>query len=193
MPEKRKAVARTSIYCYLGYRCLAMDYNFSTFRRHPICRQPKSLRIRLVRVGLVLRQTRRDQNVITPRHNRESFYLQSDRADQSDRSHHCCHVNEPGAILPAFPNRLCKKKVGNFTMKIKLTSFVTISVVSALLTSASLWAGNATFEVTFTNLTRSQTFTPILVTSHKQGFGLFELGEMASDDLAALAEGGGHC
>ena len=33
MLEKRKAVARTGIYCHLGYRCLAMDYKFSTFRR----------------------------------------------------------------------------------------------------------------------------------------------------------------
>ncbi len=46
------------------------------------------------------------------------------------------------------------------------------------------------YEVTITNLTRSQNFTPILVISHKKGFGLFTLGDSASDELAALAEGG---
>ncbi len=46
------------------------------------------------------------------------------------------------------------------------------------------------YEVTITNLTRNQNFTPILVISHKKGFGLFTLGDPAGDELAALAEGG---
>lgn len=50
--------------------------------------------------------------------------------------------------------------------------------------------GGAKYEVTITNLTRGQTFTPILVASHKKGVKLFELGSMASPELATLAEGG---
>lgn len=46
------------------------------------------------------------------------------------------------------------------------------------------------FEVTVTNLTRGQVFTPILVASHKQGVHLFQLGAPASAELATLAEAG---
>lgn len=46
------------------------------------------------------------------------------------------------------------------------------------------------FKVTVTNLTQAQAFTPILVSSHRWGVHFFELGEPASTELAALAEGG---
>jgi hypothetical protein len=46
------------------------------------------------------------------------------------------------------------------------------------------------FEVTVTNLTRGQTFTPVLVVSHRAGVTLFTLGEPASEALAMLAEEG---
>ncbi|MEP6993284.1 MAG: spondin domain-containing protein [Acidobacteriota bacterium] len=46
------------------------------------------------------------------------------------------------------------------------------------------------FEVTITNLTRDQQFTPILVASHKKGVQLFELGSPASPELETLAEEG---
>ena len=46
------------------------------------------------------------------------------------------------------------------------------------------------FEVTITNLTRGQQFTPILVASHKEGVSLFTLGSPASPELAILAEEG---
>ena len=48
----------------------------------------------------------------------------------------------------------------------------------------------ARFEVTITNLTRGQQFTPILVASHKSSVKLFELGKPASTELAILAEEG---
>lgn len=48
----------------------------------------------------------------------------------------------------------------------------------------------ARFEVTITNLTRGQQFTPILVASHKSNVQLFELGKLASTELATLAEEG---
>ena len=46
------------------------------------------------------------------------------------------------------------------------------------------------FEVTITNLTRGQAFTPVLVASHKKGVHLFNLGHPASLELEILAEGG---
>src|SRR5262249_15876103 len=46
------------------------------------------------------------------------------------------------------------------------------------------------FEVTVTNLTRGQQFTPILVASHKAGVRLFDLGSPASAQLSTLAEEG---
>jgi hypothetical protein len=49
---------------------------------------------------------------------------------------------------------------------------------------------NLMYEVTITNITRGSLFTPILVVSHRPGVKLFKLGDPASRQLAALAEGG---
>jgi hypothetical protein len=49
---------------------------------------------------------------------------------------------------------------------------------------------NKTYEVTITNLTYNQVFSPPLVVSHARSVHLFEVGEPASDGLEALAEGG---
>ncbi len=46
------------------------------------------------------------------------------------------------------------------------------------------------FEVTVTNLTRGQQFTPLLVATHKKGVKLFKPGSPASQQLATLAEEG---
>jgi hypothetical protein len=46
------------------------------------------------------------------------------------------------------------------------------------------------YLVTVTNVTRGQTFTPILVATHRPGIRLFELGQPASAELATLAEEG---
>lgn len=48
----------------------------------------------------------------------------------------------------------------------------------------------AEYEVTITNITQGQTFTPQLVISHDSSFRMFTLGEPASTALEALAEGG---
>jgi len=50
--------------------------------------------------------------------------------------------------------------------------------------------GGRTFEVTVTNLTGGQSFTPILVATHDPSVRLFEVGQEASAELATLAEGG---
>ena len=47
-----------------------------------------------------------------------------------------------------------------------------------------------TYKVTITNLTRDQVFSPPIVINHVRDFSLFTPGEAASDELAALAEGG---
>lgn len=51
-------------------------------------------------------------------------------------------------------------------------------------------SGARAYEVTITNLTRGQRFTPILVASHRAGVELFEFGQPASAELEALAEDG---
>lgn len=48
-----------------------------------------------------------------------------------------------------------------------------------------------TYAVTITNITRGQTFTPQLVTTHNPRVELFELGAPASEALEVLAEDGG--
>ena len=74
--------------------------------------------------------------------------------------------------------------------------------ISAILAVLILTAGGASalafssgsdgeeFDVTITNLTRGQQFTPILVVTHEEGVNLFTLGEAASGALATLAETG---
>ena len=70
---------------------------------------------------------------------------------------------------------------------------VTLALVIGVVATTAFTSskkGSDEFQVTITNLTQGQIFTPILVASHKNGVKLFELGEMASDELAALAEAG---
>jgi len=48
----------------------------------------------------------------------------------------------------------------------------------------------AVYEVTVTNVTYGQIFTPLLVVAHHSRVSLFEVGQAASSDLEALAEEG---
>jgi hypothetical protein len=50
--------------------------------------------------------------------------------------------------------------------------------------------GGGRFEVTITNLTRFQYFTPVLVASHREGVRLFNMGEPVCQQFAILAEEG---
>lgn len=65
-------------------------------------------------------------------------------------------------------------------------------MTGALLISTSLLAkgGDRDYEVTITNITKSQIFTPILAVTHDPDLSLFELGEAASPELATIAESG---
>jgi len=62
----------------------------------------------------------------------------------------------------------------------------------ALLLSGQLMAqaGARNYEVTITNVTKGQAFTPILAVTHTSDIAIFTLGEAASAELATLAEGG---
>ena len=64
-----------------------------------------------------------------------------------------------------------------------LVLLMTIGGVAAISSAAG---GGKEYNVTITNLTRGQIFTPILVASHQQGVRFFELGDSASADLAML-------
>jgi hypothetical protein len=61
--------------------------------------------------------------------------------------------------------------------------------IAASFAEASVVAA-AHYDVTITNITKAQTFTPILVFSHKPGVKLFSLGQPASVELEQLAEQG---
>jgi Spondin_N len=72
----------------------------------------------------------------------------------------------------------------------------TSALLAGLIVVSGLLAGRTSaaqeheprFAVTVTNLTRGQTFTPVLVASHREGVRLFTLGKAASPELATLAE-----
>lgn len=69
--------------------------------------------------------------------------------------------------------------------------FFLIAIVTLLPAQGTLFAQSGQrYEVTITNLTRGQQFTPILVASHRPGVRLFTLGSPASAELATLAEEG---
>ena len=67
---------------------------------------------------------------------------------------------------------------------------------TGLVLSMSMLAGMASasdkqaFEVTVTNITKGEVFTPIMVASHRHGVKLFEIGEPVDQDLEILAESG---
>jgi len=79
----------------------------------------------------------------------------------------------------------------------RTTKFLAVSLVTASAALALRAAppqgtagGGATFEVTVTNLTPGQILSPVLVTVHDDTVDLFEAGQPASPELAALAEDG---
>ena len=73
--------------------------------------------------------------------------------------------------------------------------FTTLIAASAALVAsqsalAGSWHNNAAYEVTITNITKAQSFTPILAATHNSRAEFFEVGTPASDALAEIAEGG---
>jgi len=73
----------------------------------------------------------------------------------------------------------------------KLRYLIPVLALSAGIAASAAADGYlVTVEISVTNLTKGQTFTPILAVSHAPGIGLFELGAEASLELEALAEAG---
>ncbi|BDM66104.1 hypothetical protein NFHSH190041_35560 [Shewanella sp. NFH-SH190041] len=67
----------------------------------------------------------------------------------------------------------------------------TVAVSLLMLASQqALAAYKSQYEVTVQNITRGQSFTPIIAASHTRSFKPFVVGDKASDAIAALAEGG---
>lgn len=81
-------------------------------------------------------------------------------------------------------------------MKYNKHAFVILLILIFILTSGLSFADEERhtkkikYKVTITNLTRGQVFSPPIVIAHDSNFSLFTLGDPASDELAALAEGG---
>lgn len=72
-----------------------------------------------------------------------------------------------------------------------LKSLLAVSFgVSLSVSSAHAANYSRGYEITITNITKGQTFTPQLVVSHRSNVALFELGSPASEELAILAEAG---
>lgn len=75
----------------------------------------------------------------------------------------------------------------------QVKSFIVMGLLSLSMAPGMLVAepeDGQRYQITVTNLTRGQQFTPILVASHKAGVNTFTLGSPASGALATLAEEG---
>lgn len=76
-------------------------------------------------------------------------------------------------------------------MKLSLKRIISIGFIALLAFSPFAQASDTgMYEVSVTNLTRGEVFTPILVATHKKASPLFTLGTPASDELIAVAESG---
>jgi hypothetical protein len=73
---------------------------------------------------------------------------------------------------------------------IKTASRIALVGLLTLTSSQAMASGSGDYYVTITNLTNRINFTPILVSSHRRPVAIFDAGTPASDDLAAIAEGG---
>lgn len=65
-----------------------------------------------------------------------------------------------------------------------------VASTAAVADSNVRYRDNLRYEVTITNITRGQTFTPQLVVTHSRAVALFKVGNAASEELEILAEDG---
>jgi len=78
-------------------------------------------------------------------------------------------------------------------MSTLLQKLATTAICGTLLLSSSAFASDKKmFEITITNITKGEIFTPILVASTHRGFKLFKKGAPASIELETIAEGGNN-
>ena len=78
-------------------------------------------------------------------------------------------------------------KYNKYTFSILL---ILIFVLTSGLSFANEERDTKKFEISITNLTRGQIFSPPIAVGHNGNFSLFRLGAEASEELAALAENG---
>jgi len=77
-------------------------------------------------------------------------------------------------------------------MKSLIRKISGVIILGAALASCDTMASEreGMYEVTITNISHGEFFTPIMVASHKHGVKLFELGKPASSELEIIAESG---
>ncbi len=86
-----------------------------------------------------------------------------------------------------------KNSIGRFLGRdFTARCFAVVLSIAAVAVSAPVLADDdrKVFEVTVTNITQGEIFTPIMVASHPSGIKLFHLGAAASTSLEVLAESG---
>ena len=91
-----------------------------------------------------------------------------------------------------FVTFLLRPTYKGFKTKMEQTMKFQFTLIFSLLLSVNLaFAGKMRlYEVSITNVTKGQTFTPRLVATHEKSLSFFTLGQPASSDLEMLAEGG---
>lgn len=72
----------------------------------------------------------------------------------------------------------------------RITTGLLLAAIAVMSSGPVLADGGRYYEVTITNITKGEIFTPVLVATHQRGVRLFELGQPASPELEALAESG---
>jgi len=76
-------------------------------------------------------------------------------------------------------------------MRTRLSPCLTAVIAAGcLLLAAGAAMAQQTYDVTVTNLTAHQVFTPLLIASHPHDTQLFQVGQPASEALEQMAEGG---
>ncbi len=71
-----------------------------------------------------------------------------------------------------------------------ITVVAAVAVLLSLTAAASADPPASTYEVTITNLTSGQPFTPPLVATHRKSIDLFDVGQPASTEIQEIAENG---
>ena len=78
-------------------------------------------------------------------------------------------------------------------INVKLLAAVGLIAAAALVAVTAGYGttgGLSTYRVTLVNLTSEQPFSPPVAATHQKAIRMFEVGDLASDELAAIAQGG---
>ena len=71
-----------------------------------------------------------------------------------------------------------------------VTALAVVALLLSMTAAASAEPPVSTYEVTITNLTTGQPFTPPLVATHRKSIDLFDVGQPASHEIQQIAENG---